>query len=675
MKNIVYLSQFKDSSGYAVAARGYLLALDEYMKKNENSYTLKAHTLKIEAGKTVSLEEEKLIDSLSFKDEQEADEFIQNEEYILIWHMPPPMILLKDKYKDFDPNWRIAHKLLEGSKRNINVTVWEADAIPETWRRVYDIFETRDVVVPCQWNKQSFEELVEGTNQELSVYKVPHVITEDNRAAKPMDLDLEDKFIFLTMSQWTHRKGFDKLIEAFTMEFSHQEDVKLVIKTYDNIMPSYLEKFPIEKQAENIHNTIQAIRTAVHTPRDSVNEKAIHGPRVNNIDLIPWLLPYEHIQWLYEKANVFCLATRGEGFGLTISEAIMHEKPVIVPNQGGHIDFISDENKDLLFNCYKSPYISMPGYHCDMNWFEPDVISLRQKLRLAYNMWKEDKNTLESIGKKNKRFIVESDEYSKETVGKQMFQSVLSLKQKAVTTSREKINLIKNKHDGEDCVILTCGPSLSNYTKEELLKITEGKTVFAIKQAIEKLPENVDYHFFNCNNFQVYDYKNREKTFIVGSSGESVATTKKYIWSDEQEIDMFLEVQKNYDQNYSDALCNTLDFESYTFDKTMWRPWGPGVMAEVVFYFALHAGFKNIYTIGWDLEKPGSLKSNHFYKDGRELTKPADPMRADEIENNIAMSLELYKWLKSKGVNLFVSSKDSYVHTDVPRKFLLGGGK
>ena len=194
MKNIVYLSQFKDSSGYAVAARGYLLALDEYMKKNENSYTLKAHTLKIEAGKTVSLEEEKLIDSLSFKDEQEADEFIQNEEYILIWHMPPPMILLKDKYKDFDPNWRIAHKLLEGSKRNINVTVWEADAIPETWRRVYDIFETRDVVVPCQWNKQSFEELVEGTNQELSVYKVPHVITEDNRAAKPMDLDLEDKF-------------------------------------------------------------------------------------------------------------------------------------------------------------------------------------------------------------------------------------------------------------------------------------------------------------------------------------------------------------------------------------------------------------------------------------------------------------------------------------------------
>ena len=51
---------------------------------------------------------------------------------------------------------------------------------------------------------------------------------------------------------------------------------------------------------------------------------------------------------------------------------------------------------------------------------------------------------------------------------------------------------------------------------------------------------------------------------------------------------------------------------------------------------------------------------------------PALPICYKNIQNN---KEELYKWLKSKGVNLFVSSKDSYVHTDVPRKFLLGGGK
>lgn len=664
MKHIVYLSQFRDSSGYAVAARHYLKSLQNYILENKKDYTLMAHTLRFESGCSLSDEETSLIDSLSFGSEEEVDKFLsKNEKFVLLWHMPPPMMILKDRYKETKPSWRIADKLIKGSYRNINITVWEADKIEESWARVFDIFETKDVIVPCQWNKDTFEELAKNMNQDLTVYKIPHVIEESKRAVAPLQLDLDNKFVLFSMSQWNTRKGFDKLIEAFTMEFSHNKDVKLVIKTYDNLIPEYLEKVSIEQQAVNINKTIQKIRSSVFTPRDSVNEQS--GPRVSNISLLPWLLPYENIRWLYEKADVFCLATRGEGFGLTISEAIMHEKPVIVPNKGGHLDYISESNKELLFDCHKSPYVGIPGYHSDMNWYEPDVISLRKKMRMAYDMWKNNKKALERIGKKNKRFVIESQKYSEHTVGKQIFDAVAATAQKELVTFREKIDFLKNKHLGEECVILTCGPSISKFSKEELNKITKNRKVIAIKQALEFLPEKSDYHFFNSNNFQLYDYA-REDTTVFAVSGQNIASSRKFIWTNEQKLDIFLQVLD--DKTYSNALCNSLDFDSYTFDKTMGRPWGPGIMAEAVIYFVLHAGFKNVYTIGWDLEKPGSTNSNHFYPNDREVVKPADPMKPDEIEKNITMSLELYKWLKTKGVNLYVSSPNSYVHPEVPRK-------
>ena len=40
------------------------------------------------------------------------------------------------------------------------------------------------------------------------------------------------------------------------------------------------------------------------------------------------------------------------------------------------------------------------------------------------------------------------------------------------------------------------------------------------------------------------------------------------------------------------------------------------------------------------------------------------------IVKNIEASRDVYKWLKQKGVNLYIGSEGSYVHEDVPRKIL-----
>ena len=336
--------------------------------------------------------------------------------------------------------------------------------------------------------------------------------------------------------------------------------------------------------------------------------------------------------------------------------------PVIVPDKGGHVDYISDHNKDLLFDCYPSPYINAPGYDCDMNLFEPDILSLRKKLRLAYNLWKENK--LREIGAANKSYIKENN-YDSLSIGKELFSIISSVSDKT-TTYKDKIESLRNSHSEEDCYILTCGPSLKNYSKEFLKEKLKDKTVIAIKQAYEVCPEIVDYHIFNSNNFEKYDYK-EHRPFSIACSADSEPFARKNIWGQDQEYDLFLHTPD--DRNYDLALCNTHDFESFTFERTLDRPWGPGMMTESVLYFALHLGFKNIHTIGWDLEESGSKTSKHFYEK-RDLIRQSESMKEDEIEKNILCSLKFYDWLKENNCNLYISNKSSYVHKNVPRKIL-----
>ena len=97
--NIVYLSQFKDTSGYASAARSYLKSLDVYLQSEINPFKLKVHHIKVESVKSISKEDEDLIDKYIFSSEAEVDEFIKNNEFILVWHQPPPMLTLSNQYR------------------------------------------------------------------------------------------------------------------------------------------------------------------------------------------------------------------------------------------------------------------------------------------------------------------------------------------------------------------------------------------------------------------------------------------------------------------------------------------------------------------------------------------------------------------------------------------------
>ncbi len=62
----------------------------------------------------------------------------------------------------------------------------------------------------------------------------------------------------------------------------------------------------------------------------------------------------------------------------------------------------------------------------------------------------------------------------------------------------------------------------------------------------------------------------------------------------------------------SDSLAATKAFESYGLFRTLVRPFGPGIMYELVFFLAVHLGVSEIVTVGWDISNAAG-KNTHFY--------------------------------------------------------------
>jgi len=681
---VVYCGQFRDSSGYASAARGYLRALDIYLQENPDAFELKVHTIIMEKSSKLTDEELQLLEKYEFDSPSEIDRWVENP-YLILWHQPAPMMDI-ERFRS-NPYWAAGRRLLDNATTNINLTVWEAVDIPEYWNTVYNKFETDAVIVPCEWNYKMFSNRL---NEGINCYQVPHVL--EDSIVKPETVHsvenqgIEDKFTVLTVGQWQNRKGFDLLIPAFCMEFGRQSDAILLVKTYGVLMNGY--DMPHAEQVEQIARDIIGLKSSVFMDDGK--------PSNSQIALLPDVMPFENLSWLYEQADLFALTTRGEGFGLPIAEALLHKTPVLVPDQGGHIDYINPESA-FFIDGHWSPYIARPEYSCNMNWYEPHMLTIRKQLREAYEMWKaEDEFALEHMGEAGHEHIVngEYDSLSIGTALAEIFEkeydcqfeiepsidleetikdktAKLKWKLDRINSTEEKVQFLKDKFKGETAYILTCGPSLDEYTSEFLQELLKDKLTLSVKQAYNKVPDVTDFHLFNCANLpetkdgRHYEYKNN-KPIVIGSSNYMLGQR----WNqNKQDTDVFLRVPIRTEIN-EQFLCKTLEFEDFLLENSLDRACAPGIMFETVFYTALHLGVKKIVVLGWDLEHDASDSNleehKHFYGSTSKLVNRGDILDW-EIKANRDASGPFFEWLKTKGVELEIASSRSTMSDIIPR--------
>jgi glycosyltransferase involved in cell wall biosynthesis len=248
-------------------------------------------------------------------------------------------------------------------RTRVGRTMFETDSIPDGWSFYCEAMD--EVWVPSQFNADVFA--AAGVSPaRLRVLPSGVNTTQFRPGLAPLPIPCRRGFNFLSVFEWTHRKGPDVLLRAYLREFRADEDVALILKTY--------------ARPDVTANLLPRIAHFVEREAGLCIEDA---PPI--IVYEPSFLSTADIPRLYASADAFVLPSRGEGYGRPYMEALSCECPVIATRWSGQMDFLHDGNSDLV-DCTLAPvpWNSDVELFAGHRWAEPDVEHLRAQMRSVY---------------------------------------------------------------------------------------------------------------------------------------------------------------------------------------------------------------------------------------------------------------------------------------------------
>ena len=433
MRNILLIGQLTDISGYGNAARSYFLSLLELEKQGlinlkilnypcenkvrelstgeQNGTEINAEVFNLIQEKNILprlymtnvlqnsfAKKDKLEDPLLIKMEKECCEFISegyDVVYFLLSNWLDPSIpeMPKFSYNENYESKEVVVQINDTMSANLwlftqqanNVYpcfVWETDRCPdmivEAWNETKNI---KKIISACEWNRNT---IIEDERLNFKSDVVPYVInTNKIYCAQTYDklktITEQSDFTFCSVSQWSHRKGFDILLKAFFMEF-YNDDVTLILKTYIDVDPNINKT-----QNQAFQSIISDIKNNIHHNGKNIDFKC-------KVAIISSFMNKKEINSIYKASNAYVTTSRGEGFGLPIAEFLQFERPVIVPDKGGHLDFCHPDGffiKSSYEPCENMP--RMPGlYSAEQNYVECSLRSAREQMRECYEMHKNN---------------------------------------------------------------------------------------------------------------------------------------------------------------------------------------------------------------------------------------------------------------------------------------------
>jgi len=267
------------------------------------------------------------------------------------------------------------------ARYRVGRTTFETDRLPIGWLEACQ--EMDEVWVPSQFNYQVFAE--QGVDERKLRILPESVHTDVYRPdVEPLAIPHARRFNFLSIFEWTQRKGPEILLRAYLSEFTADDDVALLLKTYGRPDP----------RADMLPRLLNFVE----------REMGIRLEKAPTIILLPGFLKNEDLPRLYRAANAFVLPSRGEGWGRPYMEALACEVPVIATRWSGQLDFLHDRNAYLIDSkVVPSPSNIDVELYAGHGWAEPDCDHLRALMRHVYTHRDEAKD----MAKAGRREMVE----------------------------------------------------------------------------------------------------------------------------------------------------------------------------------------------------------------------------------------------------------------------------
>lgn len=250
----------------------------------------------------------------------------------------------------------------ESAQVNIGYTAFESPKLKDRW--LENIRKMDAIIVPTKWCQNILAE------SEINSYVVPHIVNYtslDPHRIKPISIRNKRAFAFLAIIDFTYRKGWDLLLDAYWTEFRPDEDVSLILKTYHRSF----SKEDREKIRLHIKRPAQIPHTLFYD----------------------WPLHDRYLPSLYKACDAYVFPTRGEGFSLTCAEAMSLELPVIATHYGGHTDYMDYSNSTLVkyagFDILTKNQLDLSPQYEELPLVQPSLPHLKDMMRNVYVHYEE----------------------------------------------------------------------------------------------------------------------------------------------------------------------------------------------------------------------------------------------------------------------------------------------
>ena len=217
------------------------------------------------------------------------------------------------------------------------------------------------VIVPSQFDRAVFARhfshvSVAGQSSDPAIFKPVSGWRQEG----------SERFTFLFVGSYSFRKGVDLLLEAFLTEFSPEEPVELLLQT------------PGAGRGDEFNHCLRTIQK--FNPLGQV--------RLRGNELAP-----EWMNRLYNQCDCVITMSRGEGWCMPLTEALLCGRPVIAPRSTAMAEYLDDsggelvETRELPASEAPAPFGSgfakvygFPG----VTYNEPDISRARVAMRRVY---------------------------------------------------------------------------------------------------------------------------------------------------------------------------------------------------------------------------------------------------------------------------------------------------